>query len=60
MLFDLANDPRQSRPILDPEVTDRLKTAIAGHFAQHDAPPELYALYGLEPVVGDTLNEADA
>lgn len=60
VLFDLANDPRQSRPILDPEVTDRLKTAIAGHFAQHDAPPEIYALYGLEPMIGDTLNEADA
>lgn len=47
-LFDLKTDPGQQRPIDDPEIEQRLAARIVAHFAQHDAPPELYAHFGLE------------
>lgn len=49
VLFDLETDPRQEMPIDDPATVDRLARQIKVHFAQHDAPAELYAHFALEP-----------
>jgi len=47
-LFDLDTDPGQEHPLSDPDITARLALQITQHFAQHDAPQELYAHFGLE------------
>ncbi|MEX3007109.1 sulfatase [Hoeflea sp. TYP-13] len=47
-LYDLDADPGQENPLVDTQTADRLAQMIAGHFARHDAPPELYAHFGLE------------
>ncbi|WP_114284015.1 sulfatase [Candidatus Halocynthiibacter alkanivorans] len=49
VLFDLDADPAQETPLSDPTTVDRLTAQISGHFAQHDAPKELYAHFGLAP-----------
>lgn len=48
VLYDLQNDPGQTSPVEDTPVVARLTDAIIEHFKAHDAPPELYAHYGLE------------
>ncbi|SNS85225.1 sulfatase [Tropicimonas sediminicola] len=47
-LFDLAADPGQKTPIEDAEVLARLRAEIAVHMKRHDAPSEIFDLYGLE------------
>lgn len=47
-LFDLQADPAQESPISDPATQERLTQLITRHFVRHDAPPELYAHFGLE------------
>ncbi len=47
-LFDLVTDPRQEAPLDDPATCRRLKAAAARHLAEHDAPGEIFAHYGLE------------
>ena len=47
VLFDLSNDPGQTRPLADPAVAARLQSDIADHFARHDAPAELFDHFGL-------------
>ncbi|WP_238368666.1 sulfatase [Mesobacterium pallidum] len=47
VLYDLATDPGQVRPVKDARTVDRLTAAILEHFAAHDAPDELYRHYGL-------------
>jgi arylsulfatase A-like enzyme len=47
VLFDLANDPRQERPLRDPAIEARLGAGIAAALEAHDAPDELLAGYGL-------------
>jgi len=46
-LYDLETDPQQMRPITDAQVKARLLEAAAHHLAAHDAPPEIFAHYGL-------------
>jgi hypothetical protein len=46
-LFDLRSDPRQQSPIRDPEIAARLTAGIAAVLRAHEAPPELFARYGL-------------
>ena len=48
VLYDLANDPGQTTPIVDPVTEARLYDAIISHFRAHDAPEEIYAHYGLD------------
>lgn len=48
VLYDLAEDPQQLRPIDDPAVVERLRNAICAHLKRHDAPPEVFERYGLE------------
>jgi hypothetical protein len=46
-LYDLISDPRQEHPLDDPACVDGLIGRLIHHFAQHDAPNELYAHFGL-------------
>lgn len=46
-LFDLKRDPEQTSPLDDPETEARLQAGMSAVLAAHDAPPELYARYGL-------------
>lgn len=52
-LFDLDCDPGQESPLSDPATAERLAGQISVHFARHDAPPELYAHFGLEELQGN-------
>ena len=47
-LFDLARDPGQENPIENPALVARFRREIAAHMARHDAPAEMYDLYGLD------------
>jgi arylsulfatase A-like enzyme len=47
-LFDLAADPEQECPLDDPATAARMQAIIAGIFAAHDAPSELYGRMNLE------------
>ena len=51
-LYDLAHDPGQETPVDDPAIKDRLARAAVDHFRAHDAPPEIYAHYGLNMGMG--------
>jgi hypothetical protein len=42
VLFDLASDPGQERPIDDPAVVARLEAQIVAIMRDHDAPPEAF------------------
>lgn len=46
-LFDLAADPMQEHPVEDASLQERFCAEIGCHLDQHDAPEELYTLYGL-------------
>jgi hypothetical protein len=46
-LFDLRADPRQLNPLSDPVVEAQLMAGIVEVLAEHEAPHELYARYGL-------------
>ncbi|MDA8747704.1 sulfatase [Litoreibacter sp.] len=46
-LYDLEADPRQENKLDEPEMVAGLIGSISHHFAQHDAPQELYAHFGL-------------
>ena len=48
-LYDTAADPGQTARIGDPAVETRLAASTAEIFALLDAPPEIYARYGLSP-----------
>lgn len=52
-LYDIETDPEQMRPIDNAGVKAQLEREAARHLAEHDAPPEIYAHYGL-PRVGET------
>lgn len=47
-LFDLIEDPRQEKPLDDPQRTDWFCSEISRRLAEHDAPREVFTLYGLE------------
>ena len=51
-LFDLHNDPRQERPIENAALVQRFCREIGAHLARHDAPAEIFDLYGLDRVSG--------
>ena len=46
-LYDLAADPRQTRPFRDDAIERRFLAGIAQVMRAHDAPVELYARYGV-------------
>ena len=48
-LYDLTSDPNQQNPLNAPDIVNTLVRRISHHFAQHDAPNELYAHFGLNP-----------
>ncbi|NBB82195.1 MAG: sulfatase, partial [Alphaproteobacteria bacterium] len=52
-LFNLEQDPGQSRPIDDPEIERRMRDHLARLMQQCDAPPEQFKRLGLasEPAV---------
>ncbi len=50
-LYDLATDPGQENPIEDVMIISRLTDLMAIELSRHDAPPEIYAHYGLEAPV---------
>ena len=45
-LYRLTDDPRQERPLSDPEVETRMIRLIERELRRHDAPPEIYENYG--------------
>ena len=47
VLYDLESDPYQTTPISDPETERRMAKLIVSEMQSHDAPPELYARFGL-------------
>ncbi|HCL5271128.1 TPA: sulfatase [Salmonella enterica] len=49
-LFDLKNDPEQRRPLNDDALSHRYASAIIPLMQQHDAPPELYTRFELDPL----------
>lgn len=48
VLFDLATDPAQREPLVDPALESRIRAKISALLSKNDAPAELYARYGLE------------
>lgn len=47
VLYDLATDPEQRHPIDDPELHRRMRDAVAAQLLANQAPPEMFARYGL-------------
>lgn len=47
VLYDVAADPGQTRPVDAPETEARFLAAIAAEMARHEAPPELYARFDI-------------
>ncbi len=47
LLYDLARDPHQQRPASDARVEQHMLCQIARHLSACEAPPELYARFGL-------------
>ncbi|WP_405806872.1 sulfatase [Streptomyces sp. NBC_01187] len=47
LLYDLADDPRQERPVLDDEVELRMIRLLVEQLRDNDAPPDQYARLGL-------------
>ena len=52
-LYDLSEDPGQTRPLDRPELRSRLLGALVAHLIDHDAPGEVLAHYGLEARAGE-------
>lgn len=48
LLFDLAADPRQERPLHDPEVEARMIQLLIRLMVENDAPPEQFERLGLQ------------
>ena len=48
-LFDLAADPAQRVPLNDATLAAQMRTAIRTLMLENDAPPEMFARYGLAP-----------
>ena len=47
-LYDLQADPKQTAPISDEALQDKLRQHAAATFRAHDAPTESYGWYGLD------------
>lgn len=47
-LYDLTADPQQQHPLTDEALAGKLQKAMAALMTEHDAPPELFARFGLE------------
>ena len=47
-LYDLENDPKQERPIVNDKVTQNLLKAVSRILNDHDAPSEMYDWYNLK------------
>lgn len=56
MLFDLRNDPQQEHPFRSTEIEERLCYEMVKHLKRHEAPEEVYAMFGLTQYRG---READ-
>lgn len=48
MLFDIVEDPKQSRPIHDPEIENRMIRLMSRLMKESDAPQEQYVRLGLQ------------
>ncbi|EFV0437491.1 sulfatase [Salmonella enterica] len=49
-LFDLKNDPEQCHSLNDEALSHRYASAMIPLMQQHDAPPELYTRFELDPL----------
>lgn len=49
-LFDVKNDPGQFQPLNDGTLSQRYAAALIPMMQQHDAPPELYTRFELDPL----------
>ncbi|EDW8109980.1 sulfatase [Salmonella enterica] len=49
-LFDLKNDPEQCHPLNDEALSHCYASAMIPLMQQHDAPPELYTRFELDPL----------
>ena len=52
LLFDLQEDPKQERPLNDPEIEERMIGLMVDLMAQSEAPPEQYERLGLKQPQG--------
>lgn len=50
-LFNAKNDPKQLQPLNDATLLQRYAAALIPLMQQHDAPPELYARFELDPLI---------
>lgn len=48
LLFDLAEDPQQERPLQDPALEERMIRLLLRLMQENDAPPEQYVRLGVE------------
>ena len=46
-LYDLRKDPKQLKPFRNPAVEKRLIKSIVNELELHEAPKEIYDIYGL-------------
>jgi hypothetical protein len=46
-LYDLEQDPKQTKPFRHSEIEERIIRGIAEVLSAHDTPPEFYARYGI-------------
>lgn len=47
-LYDLQNDPQQTRPFRNAEIESQLMEAMAAEMASHEAPEEIYLRFDLK------------
>ena len=52
VLFDLAEDPRQERPLRDEAIESRMKAGMLAVLEAHDTPAEFFNRYALGPRTG--------
>ena len=57
LLFDVINDPGQTKPILDTKVETRMIRLMVQQMDENDCPPEQYIRLGL-PMLKDATPEA--
>lgn len=48
-LFDLQQDPKEENPFRDPEMEARLLASAVAVMKRHDAPPEMYERFLVQP-----------
>jgi hypothetical protein len=59
-LYDLATDPRQSKPFRDAALERRFHQGIAHELRAHDAPAEIYGRYAIDTETAQAATTEEA